>query len=94
MKLTELIEKLGEIRIDLEDSGVNPDEVEVLAGIQPTYPLTSAVLGAITGEELQDYAEDEIREEHRKAVWLATDLVSGYGKIGPYAPRPLWEAIS
>jgi hypothetical protein len=94
LKLTELIEKLGEIRLDLEDAGVDVSEVEVLVGMQPTYPLTGVVLGVISGEELADYIDGELADEARKAVWLATDQVNGYGRISPYAPRPLWEAIS
>lgn len=93
MKLDELIEKLLEIQEDLKASDVDTSEVEVLAGIQPTYPLTGAVLGVISGEELSDHVEGELREPERKAVWIATDQVGSWSEYNPYAPKPLWEAI-
>jgi hypothetical protein len=92
MKLDALIEKLQEIQEDLKESGIDTSEIDVLAGIQPSYPLTGVVLGAISGEELADHTED-LDENMRKAVWVATDQVSSYSQYQPYAPRPLWEAI-
>lgn len=94
MKLLELIEKLGEIRLDLEDAGVKVEDIEVLVGIQPTYPLTGKVLNVATGEEVADYSESDISDEHKQAVWLATDTVGGYSGVNPYAPRALWEVQS
>lgn len=92
MKLDKLIEDLLAIQEDLKESGVDTSEVDVLAGIQPSYPLTGVVLGAISGEELADHTED-LDDNMRRAVWVATDQVSSYSDYRPYAPRPLWEAV-
>lgn len=91
MKLDKLIQDLLDIQEDMQSSGVDTSEVDVLAGIQPTYPLTGVVVGAVSGEELADHCEDELAENMRKAVWVATDQVSSSSKYNPYAPKPLWE---
>jgi hypothetical protein len=93
MKLDQLIETLLEIQEDLKDSGVDTSEVDVLAGTQPTYPLTSVVLGAISGEVLAEHSDSELSEDARKAVWMATDQVDSFSSYSPYAPKALWEAI-
>jgi hypothetical protein len=93
MKLLELIEKLEEIRDDLAGPGVDLSDVEVLAGIQPTWPITALVLGAVSGEVVADYADGEINDEARKAVWLVTDGVHHSSKIPAYAPKALWDAV-
>lgn len=91
MKLDKLIEDLVAIQDDLRESGVDTSTTDVLAGIQPSYPLTSVVLGAVSGEELADHCDSEIADNMRKAVWVATDQVSSSSQYNPYAPRPLWE---
>jgi hypothetical protein len=91
MKLDKLIEDLLAIQEDLRESGEDTSEVDVLAGIQPTYPLTSVVVGVVSGEELSDHTEHGLNDDARKAVWVATDQVSGSSKYNPYAPRALWE---
>jgi hypothetical protein len=92
MKLDKLIEDLLAIQEELKSNDVDTSEVDVLAGIQPSYPLTGVVLGAISGEDLAEHTE-ELDENFRKAVWVATDQVSSYSEYRPYAPRPLWEAL-
>lgn len=92
MKLDKLIEDLLAIQEDLRASEIDTSEVDVLAGIQPTYPLTGVVVGAISGEELADHCED-LPDNMRKAVWVGTDQVSSYSQYNPYAPKPLWEAL-
>jgi hypothetical protein len=93
MKLDELIERLTEIQQELQDADVDTSDVEVLAGTQPTYPLTNALVGAISGEDLQEASERELPDPERKAVWLATEQVSSWSDYNPYAPKALWEAI-
>lgn len=94
MKLDRLIEDLLAIQEELKENDVDTSEVDVLAGIQPSYPLTGVVLGAIHGQTLADDQQIELGEAERKAVWIGTDQVSSYSKYNPYAPRPLWEALS
>lgn len=91
MKLDKLIEDLLAIQEELKAEGVDTSETDVLAGIQPTYPLTSVVVGAISGQELHDASENGIGENERKAVWVATDQVSSWSQYAPYAPKALWE---
>lgn len=93
MKLDKLIEDLLAIQEELRENDVDTSEVDVLAGIQPTYPLTGVVVGVISGEDLNDHVEEGLRENERKAVWVATDQVSSVSQYNPYAPKPLWEAI-
>lgn len=93
MKLDKLIEDLLAIQEELKEDDVDTSEVDVLAGIQPSYPLTGVVLGAIYGQTLADDQEIELGEAERKAVWVGTDQVSSYSQYNPYAPRPLWEAM-
>jgi hypothetical protein len=94
MKLDRLIEDLLAIQEELKDNDVDTSEVDVLAGIQPSYPLTGVALGVIHGQTLADDQQIELGEEERKAVWIATDQVSSYSKYNPYAPRALWEAVN
>src|SRR3546814_9544018 len=75
MKLDKLIEDLLAIQEDLRESDVDTSEVDVLAGTQPTYPLTNVVVGVVSGEELSDHTEHGLNEDARKAVWFATDGV-------------------
>lgn len=91
MKLDALIEDLLAIQEELKSQEIDTSEVDVLAGTQPTYPLTNVVLGAVHGETIQDEGETELRDPERKAVWLATDQVSSYSDYSPYAPKALWE---
>lgn len=93
MKLDRLIEDLLAIQEELKEQDVDTSEVDVLAGIQPSYPLTGVVLGAISGETLAEHVDGELDDNMRRAVWVATDQVSSYSDYRPYAPRPLWEAI-
>jgi len=93
MKLDRLIEDLLAIQEELKANDVDTSEVDVLAGIQPSYPLTGVVLGAISGEDLAEHVDGELGDAERKAVWVGTDQVSSHSKYGPYAPRPLWEAL-
>jgi len=94
MKLGELLDKLAAIALDLEESGIDPAEVQVLCGVQPSYPLTNVVVGAISGEELADYCEERpLADLERNAVWLALDGVSGSSPYSSYAPRTLWDAL-
>jgi hypothetical protein len=94
VKLDRLIEDLLAIQEELKDNDVDTSEVDVLAGIQPSYPLTAVALGVIHGQTLADDQQIELGDAERKAVWIATDQVSSYSQYSPYAPRPLWEAIS
>lgn len=91
MKLDKLIEDLLAIQEELKDQEIDTSEVEVLAGTQPTYPLTNVVLGAVHGKTIEDEGETELRDPERAAVWLATDQVSSYSDYNPYAPKALWE---
>lgn len=94
MKLNELITKLTDIRDDLIESGVLTSEVQVLCGVQPSYPLTNVVVGVISGEELADYSEERpLEDPEKKAVWLALDAVPTGGVHSAYAPRALWDAV-
>src|SRR3546814_19768986 len=88
---TTLFRSLLAIQEDLRESDVDTSEVDVLAGTQPTYPLTNVVVGVVSGEELSDHTEHGLNEDARKAVWFATDGVSSHSKYNPYAPRALWE---
>lgn len=92
MKLDQLIEDLLAIQAGLQEEEIDTSEVDVLAGIQPSYPLTAVVLGAIYGQDLSVDHRVEMGEHERKAVWVATDQVSSSSKYNPYAPKPLWEA--
>ncbi|AVP41408.1 hypothetical protein SEA_YARA_74 [Streptomyces phage Yara] len=94
MKLTELLQKLTDVAEDLTHSGIDPNEVDVLVGVQPTYPLTNVVAGIISGEELADYCERPLDDLQKNAVWLAADAVPSGSPHSPYAPRPLWDAVS
>lgn len=92
MKLDKLIADLQAIAEDLESQDVALSDVEVLAGIQPTYPLTTVVLGAVSGEELSDHMERGLDEAGRKAVWISTSQgVDSFSPWTPYAPKALWE---
>jgi len=91
MKLDKLIEDLLAIQEELQEAGVDTSDTDVLAGIQPTYPLTSVVVGVVSGETLADESESELREPERKAVWVATDQVGSWSNYNPYAPKALWE---
>lgn len=91
MRLDKLIEDLQAIAQDLEASGVALCDVDVLAGIQPTYPLTQVVVGAVSGEELSDHVDHGLDEAQRSAVWLATSPPGV--RYNPYAPKALWEVV-
>lgn len=93
MKLDKLIEDLLAIQEDLRESDIDTSEVDVLAGIQPTYPLTSVVLGAVMGEELSEHVEGELSEDTRSAVWFATSQVDSCSKHSPYALKALWDVM-
>jgi len=96
MKLDKLIEDLLAIQEELKEQDVDTSEVDVLAGIQPSYPLTGVVLGAVSGETLAEAVQEdggELDDNMRRAVWVATDQVSSYSDYRPYAPRPLWEVV-
>lgn len=94
MKLTELLQKLTEIAEDLEASGIDCSQVEVLAGVQPSYPLTNVIAGVITGQELDDYSDLRLKDPELNAVWIAADPVPSGSKYSAYAPRTLWDALS
>lgn len=91
MKLDKLIEDLLAIQEELKFQEVDTSEVEVLAGTQPTYPLTNVVIGAVHGKTIEDESETSLGDDERAAVWLATDQVSSYSNYNPYAPKALWE---
>lgn len=91
MKLDKLIEDLLAIQADLRDQDVDTSEVDVLAGIQPTYPLTSVVVGAVTGSDIDEAMESDLADNFKRAVWVATDQVGSWSEYNPYAPKALWE---
>jgi hypothetical protein len=91
MKLDKLIEDLLAIQEELQEQDIDTSEIDVLAGTQPTYPLTNVVLGAVHGQTIQDEGETELGDAERKAVWLATEQVSSWSDYRPYAPKALWE---
>lgn len=94
MKLTELLQKLTEIAEDLEESDIDCSQVDVLAGVQPSYPLTNVISGVISGEVLADYCDERpIGDDERAAIWIAVSPVHGGSKYSAYAPRPLWDAV-
>jgi hypothetical protein len=94
MKLDKLLADILSIADDLETEGIDIKEVDVLAGIQPTYPLTTVVVGVVSGEELSDHIETGLPDPERKAVWLATtNGISGTSSYNPYAPKALWEVV-
>lgn len=94
MMLSELIGKLQEIEEDIAASGIMTSQVQVLCGVQPSYPLTNVVVGVISGEELADYSDERpLGEPEQKAVWLALDSVPNGGLHSAYAPRALWDAV-
>lgn len=91
MKLDKLIADLQAIAEDLESQDIALSDVDVLAGTQPTYPLTNVVVGVVSGEELSDHVDHGLPSAERKAVWFATGPLSSLSKYNPYAPKVLWE---
>jgi hypothetical protein len=91
MKLDKLIADLLAIREDLESEGVDISEIEVLAGIQPSYPLTTIVMGAVSGEELSDHVDGGLDGHERHSVWLSTVQPGSSSVYNPYAPKALWD---
>lgn len=94
MTLSELIGKLQEIEEDLAASGVMTSQVEVLAGTSPSHPIAAAIVGVISGEELEDHCEERLTDPERLAVWVATEPVRNDSPYMSHAPRPLWDAIA
>jgi hypothetical protein len=88
LKLRALIERLEEIEADLQ-TGLGDDvEPEVVAAIQPSYPLTATIDGVAVLED-----EDEPVLLHgRPIVWITTGAHPE--GISPYAPRAVFEAAS
>lgn len=80
--LDELIEKLTDLRDDLNGRNDNDDagDTPVTFAIQPSYPLAvgfAEVTAIIDGEG-------------GPRIWIATSDSAGYD-INPYAPRQAWE---
>lgn len=94
-KLTELIEELQFIADQLEQDGIEPSEVVVLVGQQPSYPLTAEIVNVVSGENVAQEAGDsgqEIDGNFKDAVWIATSEVGSYSDFRPYAPKAVWSA--
>lgn len=89
MNLPDTIEKLMEIKEDLEAAGQDPGEIEVMVGSQPSYPIAEVVLGIVNGDELE-LTESPLT---RNTVWMVSGNVSSLSERSPYAPRALWEMI-
>jgi hypothetical protein len=89
MRLSELIERLEELRDDLAD-GVG-DEIDpvVVAAYQESFPLSGTIQGAVV---LQDDEDDEpVLCDGEPVVWLA---IGGHPHgMSPYAPRAVFEAV-
>ena len=87
MKLHDLIERLEEIEADLR-AGLGDDvDAEVVAAIQPSYPLTASVDGAVVLEG--DDEDGPVLVHGAPVVWIAT---GGHPDgLSPYAPRRVFE---
>lgn len=92
-KLQELVNDAVEA---YEASDIDPDEIEVLAGIQPNYPLTMAVAGTVTADEVLEYQRPDSEADNAspdKVFWIVTSDGPGSYDRSPYAPRALWEIL-
>jgi len=82
MRLSELIERLEELRDDLH-AGLGEDcDPIVLAATQPHWPLTGSLQSALV---LDDYIVNG-----EPVVWLA--IGSAPDDVSPYAPKDVFEA--
>lgn len=82
MKLSELIERLEEIRDELAFVHGERFDPEVLGAYQAWYPLAGVVLGAAASEADQDNTE-------KATVWIAIGGPPATGSA--YAPRDAFE---
>lgn len=78
--LNELIEKLTDLRDDLDGRGLDADAMPVTFAIQPNYPIAVG-FGEVTAI---------LDGEKGPRVWVATSESPSYD-INPYAPRQAWE---
>jgi hypothetical protein len=89
MKLSELIERLEELRDDLA-AGVG-DEIDpvVIAAYQSNYPLSGTILGATALDETDD--DEPVLLDGAPVVWIA---IGGHPHgVSPYAPRAVFEEV-
>lgn len=106
MRLSELIEKLEELR---EDNGPDWDP-HVYSGHQPSYPLAMGIAGVVHWSERERecpdhegylvdhdpdcreaYPPEEVGEyDDESVLWIVLSDGSPYER-SPYAPRWLWE---
>lgn len=89
MRLSELIERLEELRDEFGD-GLDP---EVVCAYQPSWPLTGVLLGATTlqDDERVDHKGDYLPHDETSVVWLA---IGGHPHgMSPYAPAGVFEEV-
>jgi hypothetical protein len=87
MKLSELVERLEELRDDFGDDA----DPEVVAAYQPNYPLSGTILGAVKLEEDDDEESDDIGEGDTGVVWIA--IGSHPHDLSPYAPSAVFKEV-
>lgn len=89
MNLPDVIEKLMDIKEELEAAGQDPATVEMMVGSQPYHPIAGVVLGIVNGDELE-LTQSPLT---RNTVWMVSCSVSSLSERSPYAPRALWEMV-
>ncbi len=89
MKLSQLIERLEEIRDDLRDGLGDEIDPVVIAATQPGYPLSGEILGATALDEEDD--DEPILLDGVPVVWIAVGN-HPHG-LSPYAPSRIYEVL-
>ena len=90
MKLRQLIERLEEIEADLREGLGDDVEPEVVAAIQPSYPLSGELLGAAVLEADDD--SDALLLGGQPIVWLAVGTHPE--GVSPYALKSAFTEAS